>query len=272
MLRLVRSAKYQRCDYKIASLFPGIGSAMMLKVFNYLMLMAMLSVTECDAQTIQAVTEISPATYLKVGKVAGPYTEIVELTLKNAGLTDYYVNLYPWARSYDMALNTPNILIFGISRTPARERLFKWVGELRKLEFQLYKLKQRKDIVIGTLAKAKTYVIGVIREDIRQQYFQQQGFTKLVISAHMLENFNQLVNRQVDLIALNTFDDANTLCQATGFDCSNLEKVLFLKDLSSSVYVAYSKSTPDAIVERTRTAFEKVKSDGDLKRILGKRE
>ncbi|MCB1974474.1 MAG: hypothetical protein KDE65_08450, partial [Burkholderiaceae bacterium] len=72
-----------------------------------------------QAQPIRAVTETTPYTYIEGDKVVGTATEVVELTLQRAGLKDYSVHLYPWARAYDMALKEPGVLIFLIARTPA---------------------------------------------------------------------------------------------------------------------------------------------------------
>jgi polar amino acid transport system substrate-binding protein len=76
------------------------------------------------AQTVRAVTEATTYTYLRDGKVSGRATQLVETALRNAGL-DHQINLYPWARAYDMAAKEPNVLIFLIARTPAREPLFR---------------------------------------------------------------------------------------------------------------------------------------------------
>lgn len=56
-----------------------------------------------NAQSIRGVTEETSFSYLKDGRVAGPADEVVEATLKHAGLNDYRLALYPWARAYDMA-------------------------------------------------------------------------------------------------------------------------------------------------------------------------
>ena len=129
----------------------------------------------CQAQTIQAVTETTPYTYVEGGKVTGSATEVVELTLQRAGLTDYTLRLYPWARAYDMALKEPGVLIFLIARTAARENQFRWAGEIMKIQYHLYRLKSRP-LDIGTLESAKAYRIGVMRDDVRQQYLQAKGF------------------------------------------------------------------------------------------------
>jgi polar amino acid transport system substrate-binding protein len=219
------------------------------------------------AQTIQAVTEATPYSFLRDGKVVGAATELVELSLRRAGLTDHTVALYPWARAYDLALGEPNVLIYLIARTPAREPQFRWVGEFMRIDYHLYKLREREDIVVRSLADARRYSIGTIRDDVRHQYLQAQGFAKLVLSAHNIDNFRKLLARQIQLIPLPE-GDANALCKETGFDCRRLERVHTLDELSVGLYMAFGTATPEATVERLRDAFAKIKADGTVKRVM----
>lgn len=222
------------------------------------------------AQTIQAVTETTPYTFLRGDRVEGSATEVVEKTLQAAGLVDYQVKLYPWARAYDMALKEPGVLIYLIARTPAREQQFKWVGEIMKIQYHLYRLRDRSDIAVKTLSDAKNYSIGVMRDDVRHQYLQAKGFNRLTVSAQWIDNFNKLIKRQVDLVAL-TEDDATTLCAQAHFDCAGLERVLTLDEASTGLYMAYSAPTADSTIQRTRAAFDKLKADGTVRRIMEKR-
>ncbi len=228
--------------------------------------MLTLGAAAAHAQTIDAVTETTPYTYVADGKVVGTATQVVELTLRRAGLTGYQVHLYPWARAYDLALKEPNVLIFLIARTPARERQFHWAGEIMKIEYHLYRLKS-KPLDIGTLESAKAYTIGVMRDDVRQQYLRAKGFKRLVVSAQSLDNFQKLLRGQVDLVPLTT-DDATSLCQQTGFDCANLVRVLTLEEASTGLYMAYSLPTPPATVQRTQDAFKQLKAEGQVRRIM----
>jgi len=59
------------------------------------------------------------------------------------------------------------------------------------------------------------------------------------------------------------------MCEEAHFNCANLEKVLTLQEVSTGLYMAYSKSTPDSVVERTRAAFEKIKAEGNIRKIMG---
>jgi polar amino acid transport system substrate-binding protein len=222
------------------------------------------------AQTIRGVTEDSSYTYLRDGKVAGPASEIVETTLRHAGLTDYRLALYPWARAFDMALQEPNVLIYLIARTPARETQFKWAGEFMRIDYHLYKLRESTDIVVHSLQDAKRYSVGVMRDDVRQQYLQGEGFTKLVISARNSDNFKRLLNRQVQLVPMPERDAAQ-LCEEAHVDPAILQQVYTLDKLSTGIYMAYSKATPDETVARTRSAFDKIKADGTVGRLMNAR-
>jgi polar amino acid transport system substrate-binding protein len=219
------------------------------------------------AEPIKAVTETSAFTYAKDGKVIGPASQIVETTLQRAGLTGYSMSLYPWARAYDMALREPNVLIYLIARTPAREDQFKWAGEFMRIDYHLYKLRSHKDIVVRNLEDAKSYTIGVMRDDVRHEYLQAQGFNKLVVSSQNADNFKKLVNGQVQLVPMPE-RDAMLLCEEAHVDCNSLEKIYLLNAMSTGIYMAYSKSTPDDIVQRTRSAFDKLKADGTVARLM----
>ena len=232
-------------------------------------LAAALACANAQADGIKVVTEDSSYTYLRDGKVTGPATEIVEATMKRAGLTDYKVALYPWARAYDLALQEPNVLIFLIARTQGREAQFKWAGEFMRIEYHLYKLRDRDDVVVHNLQDAKAYAVGVMRDDVRQQYLQSQGFTRLVVSAQNGDNFRKLLHRQVQLVPMPE-RDARQLCEESHIDCAAmLEKVYTLDGLSTGLFMAYGRATPDDVVARTRAAFEKVKADGTLARLMG---
>jgi polar amino acid transport system substrate-binding protein len=219
------------------------------------------------AQTIRTVTEDTSYSYLQGGKVVGAASAVVEATLRRAGLDDYRMGLYPWARAYDMALQEPNVLIYLIARTPEREALFKWAGEITRIEYHFYKLRDRKDIVVHNLQDAKNYSVGVLRDDFRYQYLQAQGFRKVVVSAQNADNFRKLLNQQVQLVPLPE-RDAIQLSESAGIGYSRLEKVLTLDGLVTGLYMAYSRTTDDEIVARSRAAFDRLKAEGVVTKLM----
>ena len=240
------------------------------KPMAYLALGALLGallVAPVRAQAIRAVTETTPYTFQRGEHVEGSATAVVEKTLQAAGFADFQVRLYPWARAYDMALNEPNVLIFLIARTKAREQQFQWAGEIMKMQYHLFRLRERGEITVNSLDDARNYSIGVMRDDVRHQYLQSKGFRRLAVSAQWIDNFNKLIKRQVDLVPL-TDDDASSLCLQAHFDCAALTKVMTLDEASSGLYMAFSNATPAATVQRVKAAFDKLKADGTVRRTM----
>lgn len=233
----------------------------------WIALLLALVCASSQAQNIRVVTEDTSYSYLENGRVAGPASAVVEATLQRAGLHDYRITLYPWARAYDMALQQPNVLIYLIARTTAREPLFKWVGEITRIDYHFYKLRARQDIQVHSLQDAQKYSVGVLRDDVRLKYLRAQGFSKLVVSAHNRDNFNKLLNQQVQLVPMPERDVA-MFCIDARIDCASLEQVYTLDALSTGLYMAYSQATADELVTRTRVAFDALKAEGQVIRLL----
>jgi polar amino acid transport system substrate-binding protein len=223
-----------------------------------------------SSESIEVVSEDSSYSYLKDGIVSGSASEIVKATLQRAGLDDYNITIYPWARAYDIALQKPSVLIYPIIRTAAREPHFKWVGELARVTPNFYKLRERSDIIITDLQDAKNYTVGVVRDDSRQQYLKEQGFTKMVLSANNADNFQKLINRNVQIIAM-TERDVILLCEESHIDSATIQNVYSLDGLSAEVYFAYSASTSDAIVSQTRESFEQLRAEGVVKQLINEK-
>jgi polar amino acid transport system substrate-binding protein len=230
--------------------------------------LALLWYQGATAEPIEVVTEASSYTYVENGKVRGPATEVVEETLKRARIDDYSLTLYPWARAINIAAQKRNVLIFPIVRTPERENLFEWVGQLSTVAVSLYKFRDRTDIKVADLESAKAYTIGVIRGDSRERYFHVHGFEKLVLTADNNESFRLFSLRQVQLIPMSE-RDAKALCQALHIPFDELEVVYTLHEFQKGIYMAYSKGTSAELVSRTVQAFQSLDESGALKKIMG---
>jgi polar amino acid transport system substrate-binding protein len=222
---------------------------------------------QAQAETLQVVTEDSSYSELRDGKVVGVASEIVEQTLAKAGVTDYHMALYPWARAYDMARLEPNVLIYPIIRSAEREALFKWVGELDHVTPMFYKLRERRDVVVKSLQDAKNYTVGVVRDDSRQEYLEGKGFSKMVVSANNLDNLRKLLSGQVALVPLPE-REAREQCEDLHIAFDDLESVYTINELSKGLYVALSLKTPDETVKRIAAAFAHLKDDGTLAKVM----
>lgn len=220
-----------------------------------------------EAATVRAVTEETSLSWSVDGRVGGPATSVVERTLALAGITDYRLELYPWARAYDLALHEPGVLIYLIARTPARETQFQWVGEVMRLRYYFYRLANRDDVRIERLDDARAYRLGVMRDDVRHQYLQSLGFQQLVVSGQQKNNFSRLLNGQVDAVLLPE-QDAIRFCQDAASACPGLRRLAALEDLDTPLYMAFSPTTPAPLVAWLRTAFAQLKASGEVARLL----
>lgn len=235
--------------------------------------MALSVFTNVYAQSITVVTEESPPlNFTKDGKVQGPGTALVEATLKAAKL-DYKLDVYPWARAMSMATEQPNVLIFSLGRTAEREPNFKWVGEITPFRYNLYKLKSRQDIKLGKLDDAKKYTIGVVRDDVLAKHLVGKGFA-MGASPGLQEvasndlNLKKLESGRIDLLPISQAA-LDVRCEKNNVDCSQFEPAYEL-ELVNHLYMAYSKSTPDDVVEKTRAAYRSLAKDGTVKKLLGR--
>lgn len=230
-------------------------------------LLLILVAVQSHAQGINVVTEDSFYAYLRDGRLTGPGTRVVEQTLKRAVFDDYHIVLYPWARAYEKAQREPNVLIYPMLRTTERESLFKWVGEIAQAQISLYRLRERSDVTAYSLQDAKRYSIGVVRDDTRQRYLQDKGFTRLVVSATNRDSFQKLLNHQVQLLPMSE-RELRLLSAEAQVDFARLEAVGTLDELTAGVYIAFSLDTPDELVNRVREAFEQLKASGEVARIM----
>ncbi len=131
-----------------------------------------------QATDLQIVTEnLPPYNYRDGAVIKGVSAEVVQALLKEVGL-QADIHVLSWVRAYLKALNQPNVLIFSIVRTPDREALFHWVGQVSTTQSYLFKLSSRRDIRIARLQDARRYLIGTWREDVREQYLLSQGFIR----------------------------------------------------------------------------------------------
>ncbi|OQX02274.1 MAG: hypothetical protein BWK80_58225 [Desulfobacteraceae bacterium IS3] len=239
-----------------------------------LIMTVMIAAWSYGEEAITVVTEeYPPYNYTEGGKVKGVSTEVVEAVLKLTGIKAE-IEVYPWPRTYHLALNNKNTLIYSITRMPQREELFKWVGRIAPAENYLFALKERTDIQISTLEDAKKYKIATVQNDVCELYLLSKGFEKrknVRSDSTYPVNMEKLLGKLIDMWAIGELP-AYSLLRGKGLDPSQtVRKVFLLEEISGEgLYMAFSKSTSDEIVEKFKTALEKIKKDGTYGAILKK--
>lgn len=224
------------------------------------------------ATTITVVTEeYPPYNFTENGVIKGCSTEIVKEVLKRADIP-YSLASFPWARTYNTALNMPNVLIYSIGRSENRENLFKWIDVVAPYDIHLYKLKRRTDIQIASLDDARHYRIGAVRDDVRAQFLEKNSFEQgknLDLVTQDTQNVRKMMIDRIDLFPIDQVALVHIL-KMEGLAIEDFEPVLHLQDLSTGLFLAFSKKTDDTLVEKCKAALAEIKKDGTYDAIMKK--
>lgn len=220
------------------------------------------------AQKITVVTEeYPPYNYTEDGVITGISTEVVKEVLKRTGL-EHDINSYAWARTYKMAQEKPNVLIYSIGRSEQRENMFKWVDVIVPYNVYLFKLKSRIDVSPSNMEEAKKFAVGGVRDDVRAQTLAKKGF-KVDLADHDNVNIKKMYGKRIDLWPCDELSGAKLL-KNEGKSMNDFEKLFLIEDLSAGLYMAFSKGTSDEIVNKCKKALNEIKKDGTYDKIKAK--
>lgn len=213
---------------------------------------------------MQVVTEEwPPYNYVQAdGEIVGSSTVIVEKTLRNSNIP-YTLNIYPWARSYDVALNHANVLIYSMIRTPEREKLFHWVCPLSSVEYFVFTLATKKEMVVNSLDDLKKYSIGITRGTFLNHFLEKKGFVDgihLQLTGDSKASFRKLLANRIDLI----IDTKEFIAEQLREQKLNPDKVRSIYKLNDDTYgktnmcMGISLKTPMERVEKIRREHQKL--------------
>lgn len=218
--------------------------------------------------TIVAVTENwKPFNYVENGIVKGASTEIVRAVLDESDIK-YTITVFPWARSYMMALSHENILIYSLIRSPRREELFHWVGPVSDSDqIAFYKLSTREDIVLESLDQAKRYRIGLTKDSPLHGHLIDLGFDESlidIVALDQLANIKKLLLGRIDILPASEQQFKYAINEA-GFEEETFEKVLPLFNLSP--YMALSRKSPEDLVMKIRDSYNSLVAEGRIRKF-----
>lgn len=232
------------------------------------------SLNALAAASLRVVTEEAPPYNMTVnGKITGLSTDVVRAVLDEVGMKASIQSM-PWARAYDIALNAENVLIYSITRTPQREKLFKWVGAVASTGWYMY-ARAGSDIRLEGLDDARKYQIATVSEDAGEQYLLGKGFAigkNLQSSGKYDVGYKKLMLGRVDLLISDELGAYYMARQAGDDPHKTIMRALSLSDLSQGgeIGMAFSLKTPDELVDRFRKALEKIKKNGTYERLQKK--
>lgn len=226
-----------------------------------------------DLPAIRVLTsEFPPYNYDEGGgKISGLASEVVQAVLAELRLRATPESL-PWARSYMLTQQEPNILLHSITRSKERENLFKWVGVIAPADYSLWALAERTDVRPSTLAELKNYRIGTTNNDVVEQYLRRLQLPNIdsVSGQGAYEhNIQKLLANRIDLWGVATLPGLYFL-RRQGME-GRIVQVYPLKELpNDGMYMAFGNKTDDAVVEQFRVALDSIKRQGIYQKLLNK--
>jgi len=205
-------------------------------------------------------------------KVTGFSTDVITQTMKRSGYS-YSLHLFPWVRSYNLALQKKNHCIYSIARLPSREKLFKWVGPLSEINNAVIWGLKKTVYNIKTLEDAKKYTIAVMRNDITHIGLLERGFIEGE-HLYVLDDVKSLVSLlishpEIDLIVADDIT-IDYRVELAGMKKSDFQRVFEIEDLSLDFYFACSKQTNDDIIKHLSTTLRSLYLDGTYDKIWDK--
>jgi len=199
-----------------------------------------------------------PANFIEEGEIKGASVELLKLIWERMGSPEQPIKIVPWARGYKLAQTEPHHVLFSMSRTDVREKLFKWVGPIFKARHILVGMRDTNK-KIDSLEDAKAYKIGTIRDDIGELTLLRNGFDEedLERVSKLEQNVRKLIRGRVDFICQSE-DSVRDFIAMNGID-PNLFKTFLVVNVLENYY-AFHVDTPDSLIQKFQTALDSLEN------------
>lgn len=203
-----------------------------------------------------------PYCYKEDDLLQGSIVDVSKRILDAAGVKHTF-DVYPWVRVYHKGLNEANFLVLGLGRTQKREALFKWIAPLKQpAKIHAYQL-ANSEFSLEHVDDLKEYEIAVERGSYTYDYLLSRGHDeeKIITISRYSQLFKVLLHGRAQLFLL---DDGAFIPEAkrNGFDHNDFKRSILAFTVTE--YLATSNKTSDAVVERLKTSYETLKSQGKI--------
>jgi len=194
--------------------------------------------------------EYPPFNMTQQGVVVGIATDLVRAIFEKAGIRQT-IEVLPWNRAYNDAINTPNTCVYSTTETEERKPLFKWVGPIASNNWVLFARSDR-EIRVEKLEDVKNLTIGGYSGDAAALFLKQGGY-KVDEAGRDQLNPAKLVNGRIDLWA--TGSELGPLL-ASEQGIKDIKPVFTFRETRMSL--ACNKNSDPAALEALRAALVEV--------------
>jgi len=209
-----------------------------------------------------------PYQFKENGQLKGIAVDLLVLMLEKIGSDQQRddIQLYPWARGYNLLKNQKNTILFSTTRLKKREKLFKWVGPIFQNTTYLIGKKSRK-YKIKSVKDLHNYRIGTIINDASEEYMKNIGIPlkKLQRNTKAVYNIKKLEIDRIDFVVCGWLAFVHDAREA-GVN-PDLYAPVYTVDVADVSY-AFNIKTPDWIIRKFQAALDTIKSEGKLDELF----
>lgn len=192
------------------------------------------------------------------GKLTGFSIEVVQEIQRRLGNKDR-LQMVPWARGVASLNLGANNLLFSMARTAERDPQYQWIGPMMETTYGFY-VPANSKLKITSIEDAKhAGLIGVYRDDMRDQYLTKLGFTNLDRANSNRSSFVKLMLGR-NAMYVDSPLGVKGLAESVGYTLADVK--LSYNFLRVQLYIAASKGTDPAIIAKWNSALESMKKDG----------
>ncbi len=248
---------------------PQIVMVLLLNLFILFFPISEIKAAPLTADDLIYYTEnYPPHNYLDNNRLTGISIEIIELIWEKLGAakTRENITLLPWARAIKQLETRPNTVLFGMGHTRERTKKFHWVGSYYSHTLSLICPKDSL-IDITDLDQAKTFRIGVVRQDIGHHYLLEQGFDEASLDLCLdIEQLHQkFIHGRFDMICYARDTYFNYLTAQKKIP-GNFKDVLTISMMKSGF--GFNRNIPRTLIQDFQKALDELKAEGKVLQIL----
>lgn len=206
-----------------------------------------------------------PLNYLDKNQIATGYSvALVNLIQTELGL-DSKIHFLPESRALKFAQNTPNTIIFSLSRTPEREEQYYWLQQVAQKNWVLYARTDSIRLLKNINDINYQESVAVVRGDIREQWLNNHPEINKVASGNYQTAVELLAMKRVDYLL---YESVGMSIVAESLNYPKEKFSPALKVNSSDVYIAISKKELDLkLVTKITAAIENLNKSGELQKL-----
>ncbi|WP_299071734.1 ABC transporter substrate-binding protein [uncultured Paraglaciecola sp.] len=195
-----------------------------------------------------------PANYMENDELVGITVESLKLMWAEQGINEQDIQLVPWSRGYRNVLQTSNSALFTMSKTPAREHLFKWVGPIFN-SMHVLVAKKSAQLKFENFGEIIGHSVVTLKGEVSEIILKQVGFQdfNMAKASSMERAFRMLESDRVEMM-MTSVHGFQHIVELLKIDQSKYQQVWQIEKIGN--YIAFNINTPDSVIQSYQQAFD----------------